>query len=92
LRGKAATGIFRVYKDGSATLFLRSNPTHYEIMHELMHREQFQRIGAILFSKLSRLEREQYVYDALRKKCWKRLTQAEQQHAMAYITNQGGKA
>jgi hypothetical protein len=61
-------------------------------MHELMYCDHFRKIGAIPFSQFSRLEREPYVYDALRSKCWKRLTQAEQQHAMAHISSQGGKA
>ncbi len=91
LRGKVATGIFRVYRDGSATIFLCSSPTHYEVMHELMHYEHFKKIGARLFSKLSFLEREQYVYDALRNRYWKSLNQIERRHAMTYIRNLGGR-
>jgi hypothetical protein len=46
LRGRTATGIFRVYKDGSAAIFLRSDSTHYEVMYELMHYRHFKDIGS----------------------------------------------
>ena len=91
LRGRAATGIFRVYKDGSAAIFLRSDPTHYEVMHELMHCRHFKDIGPPLFSQEPLLSREQYVYDALRTRYWKSLNAMEQQHAKAYIRSLGGR-
>jgi hypothetical protein len=90
LRGKAATGIFRVYRDGSAAIFLRSDATHYEVRHERIHYQHFRDIGATAFSKLSVREREQYVYDRLRTRYWRRLTQAEQRHAVTYIRSVGG--
>ncbi len=92
LRGRAATGIFRVYKDGSAAIFLRSDPTHYEVMHELMHYHHFKDMGAQPFSKEPLLNREQYVYDALRARYWKSLNAMERQHAIAYIRSLGGRA
>lgn len=92
LRGRAATGIFRVYKDGSAAIFLRSDPTHYEAMHELMHYRHFKEIGPGFFSKEPLMNREQYVYDAPRTRYWKSLNSMEQQHAKAYILGVGGKA
>ena len=92
LRGRAATGIFRVYKDGSAAIFLRSDPTHYEVMHELMHYRHFKDVGPGPFSKEPLLGREQYVYDALRRHYWRSLNPMEQQHAITYIRSLGGKA
>jgi hypothetical protein len=57
-----------------------------------MHYRHFKDIGPNLFSKEPLLNREQYVYDALRTRHWKSLNSMEQQHARAYIRGVGGKA
>lgn len=46
LAGKDAGAMLRVYKDGSATLYLRSNPTRYEILHESQRFDHLRQIGA----------------------------------------------
>jgi Metallopeptidase toxin 4 len=93
LAGRAASGIFRVFNDGSATIFLRSDRTRYELVHELTHYRHFRSIGADSFRRLTRLEQEQFVYDALkRSRHWKDFTAAEIQHAQDYIRSLGGTA
>ncbi len=93
LAGRAASSIFRVFKDGSATIFLRSDRTRYELVHELRHYGHFRTIGADSFRRLTRLEQEQFVYDALRKsRHWREFTAAEIQHAQDYIRSLGGNA
>ena len=52
LAGRAASGIFRVFKDGSATIFLRSDRTRYELIHELKHYGHFMTIGPDSFRSL----------------------------------------
>jgi len=87
-----AGGMFRVYKDGSATIFLRSNPTRYELLHELKHYEHFLDVGADAFKGISRLNQEQFVFDALRRSHhWAGFTAAEQAHALRYIRSLGGR-
>lgn len=92
LRGRAATGIFRVYRDDSAAIFRCSDPTHYEVMHELMHYRHFIAMGASALRQFALVDREQYVYDALRSKYWRTLNPAERRHAIDYIRRLGGKA
>ena len=93
LAGRAASGIFRVFQDGSATIFLRSDRTRYELVHELRHYGHFRTIGADSFRRLTRLEQEQFVYDALRRsRHWRGFTAAEIQHAQDYIRSLGGNA
>jgi hypothetical protein len=93
LAGRAASGIFRVFKDGSATIFLRSDRTRYELVHELRRYGHFKTIGADSYRRLTRLEQEQFVYDALRRsRHWTGFTAAEIQHAQDYIRSLGGNA
>jgi hypothetical protein len=93
LTRRAASGVFRVFQDGSATIFLRSDRTRYELVHELRHYQHFKTIGANSFRRLTRLEQEQFVYDGLRRsRHWRRFTAAEIQHARDYIRSLGGNA
>ncbi|MEK4245261.1 zincin-like metallopeptidase toxin domain-containing protein [Psychrobacillus sp. FSL K6-2684] len=86
-------------------LVLKSNPTQYEVWHELSHYIQYKQIGKEAYSKLPRtsgsvpitdLTRfnapEQFVYDMLSNnpKRWNYLNEAEQLHANWYITQYGG--
>jgi RHS repeat-associated protein len=92
-----AGGVFRVYKDGSATMFLASNPTRYELLHELQHYEHFMQIGPQKYLQLGKtaagqLQLEQFAYDNLRRYHWGSLTSCEIQHAQDYIRRLGGNA
>lgn len=84
-------------------LYLRSNPTQYEVWHELSHYIQYQRIGKDAYLALPRTvgenfdlgmfnAPEQFVYDMLSNssKRWKMLSYEEQMHANWYITIYGG--
>jgi len=93
LDAAGAGGLFRVYKDGSASILLRKNATYYEVAHELRHYEHYLSIGADAYRKLSPLVREQQVYDALhRSHRWLQMTADELKHAQGYITRVGGNA
>ncbi|XZE20895.1 zincin-like metallopeptidase toxin domain-containing protein [Pirellulaceae bacterium SH449] len=93
LDAAGAGGLFRVYKDGSASILLRKNATYYEVAHELRHYEHYLRIGADAYKKLSPLVREQQVYDALRNSHrWLQMTADEIKHAQQYIKKVGGDA
>ena len=92
---KGAHGLLRVYKDGSATMFLRSNPTRYEVLHESQHLEQLRQIGANNYFQLAstpqgNLQLEQFVYDNLRQYHWGTLSPDEIAHAGDYIRKLGG--
>uniref|UniRef100_UPI001F451BD3 RHS repeat-associated core domain-containing protein n=1 Tax=Paenibacillus wulumuqiensis TaxID=1567107 RepID=UPI001F451BD3 len=91
--------------DGStATLYLRSNPTEYEVWHELSHYIQYQAIGKEAYNQLPRTRGiipmndlsqfnapEQFVYDMLsNSKRWNKINEEEQKHANWYIDNFGG--
>ncbi len=92
-----ARGVFAVYNSGGAELVLGSNPTAYEVWHELSHYIQYRRIGEEAYTALSRSRElgnvpEQFVFDMLENspKRWSALTYEEQQHAIAYIERVGG--
>lgn len=97
LAGDDAAAKLRVYRDGSATMFLRSNPTRYEILHESQHIEYLRQIGPERYRDLrstpaGNLQLEQYVYDNLRRYHWPSLTPAEIRDAQRYIRRLGGNA
>lgn len=97
LASKNAGGMVTVYKDGSATMYLRSNPTRYEILHESQHIEHLRQIGPQRYIDLGktaagRLELEQFAYDNLRRYHWGSLTAEEIAHAQRYIRSLGGNA
>ncbi|UQZ77759.1 hypothetical protein C2I17_23540 [Niallia circulans] len=86
-------------------LVLKSNPTQYEVWHELSHYIQYKQIGKEAYSNLPRTSGpvpmndltkfnapEQFVYDMLSNnpKRWNSLNEAEQLHANWYITQYGG--
>ncbi|MGX1826665.1 zincin-like metallopeptidase toxin domain-containing protein [Paenibacillus taichungensis] len=86
-------------------LILKSNPTQYEVWHELSHYVQYKQIGKEAYSNLPRTSGpvpmndlskfnapEQFVYDMLSNspKKWNSLNEAEQLHANWYITQYGG--
>jgi hypothetical protein len=80
------------FNAGERTLSLRSNPTQYEVWHELSHFRQFQRLGPESYGNLSRVQKEQFVFDLLNNspKRWNALSFKQQQHAIDYIQRVGG--
>ena len=73
-----------------AELLLRSNPTKYEVWHELGHYIQRQRIGPEAYANLPRYPQnvpEQFVFDLLEnyQRRWSLLNFEEQQHAIRYV-------
>jgi len=82
-------------RDGS-TLVLLSNPTKYEVWHELGHYVQFRKLGREAYEGLPRSldfnAPEQFVFDLLEnsEKRWNSLNFDEQQHATEYIERIGG--
>ena len=84
-----------VNADGTAVIRLRSGATRYELLHELQHYEQLQKIGAATYiaeanTIAGNLRQEQFVYDRLRALHWKSLSSLEQAHADQYIKSLGG--
>lgn len=84
-------------------LYLKSNPTQYEVWHELSHYIQYQQLGKEAYLNLPRTAGiemdlnvfnapEQFVYDMLSNspRRWGLLSFEEQMHANWYITNYGG--
>jgi hypothetical protein len=76
-------------------LYLRDNPTNYEVWHELSHFRQYQNIGKDAYLNLPRGEfnaPEQFVFDMLENspKRWNALNFEERQHAIWYIYSKGG--
>ena len=87
----------------TGTLYLKSNPTQYEVWHELSRYIQYQRIGKQAYLALPRTvgqnldwgafnAPEQFVYDMLSNSSrrWGMLSYEEQMHANWYITTYGG--
>ncbi len=97
LAGKA--GGFLAKENGSAELILRSNPTKYEVWHELGHYRQWSDFGSGAYRGLPRWSRanpiqdipEQHVFDLLENsRHWQLLNDAQRQHAVDYIYSRGG--
>lgn len=74
------------------SLFLRSDPTNYEVWHELSHYRQYRILGEEAYSAQTRLMKEQYVFDKLESmpRRWNSLTPEEMSHARWYIDKVGG--
>lgn len=86
-------------------LILRSNPTQYEVWHEMSHFIQYKKIGKEAYASLPRTKGkvpmkdlsqfnapEQFVFDMLSnsEKRWNMLNKRERQHAIDYIMEYGG--
>ncbi len=84
------------FNSDQGILFLRSNPTNYEVWHEVSYFRQYQQIGKEAYLNLPRTKDfnapEQFVFDMLENspKRWNALNFDEQQHAIRYIENVGG--
>ncbi len=73
-------------------IILRRNATELEVFHELSHLRQYQQIGPDAYNALSRIEKEQFVFDLLEnsKKRWYGFSEAERLSAIDYILRIGG--
>ena len=82
-------------QDGSK-LVLLSNPTKYEVWHELAHYVQFKKIGRALYEGLERSPKlnapEEFVFNFLKNsfKRWNALTPDQQASAIRYIQKYRG--
>jgi len=74
------------------SLVLGSDPTNYEVWHELTHFRQYQVLGEDVYSAQNRLTKEQFVFDKLESmpRRWNSLTPEEWGHARRYIQKLGG--
>ncbi len=91
LAAQGANGLFRANANGTGALYLRSNPTQYEVWHELQHFRDFRNTGFDAYKALQRVGREQSVYDVLSgARRWPMLNAAEQDHAFRYILSLDG--
>ncbi len=85
LEKSGARAQFVRFNDGSAALVLRPNATRYQIVHELKHYEHWL-ADPEKYGSLSKLEREEFVFEALQKSNhWRRFNDAERAHALEYI-------
>ena len=76
-------------------MVLRSEPTEYEVWHEVGHYRDYQKKGAKIYNDPEvhpSVAREQVVFDMLQNssKRWNALTLEEQEHAIWYIQYVGG--
>lgn len=73
------------FKDGSAGILLRPHATRYQLVHELSHYQHWLSDKAA-YGRLSRLEREEFVFRALQQSHhWKSFNDAERRHARDHI-------
>ena len=73
-------------------IVFRRNATEFEVWHELSHLRQYQRIGPEAYSNLTRIQKEQFVFDLLEnsKKRWYGLSELERLDPIDYILRIGG--
>ena len=73
-------------------LILRRNATEFEVWHELSHLRQYQRIGPEAYNSLTRVQKEQFVFDMLEnsKKRWYGMSEMERRASIDYILRIGG--
>ena len=103
LNNKGWNGAFRYRDNGTATIFLRNDPSEYEVWHELGH--AFDWIDAVteygpssafkltlgIDETAARLASEQSAYQFLRNSTlWNQLSVLEQNHTILYIKSFGG--
>jgi RHS repeat-associated protein len=83
----------QVFEDETAKLYLRSDPTRYEVWHELGHYLDFRDMGYDAFIRAGDTQLEQNVYDLLRSpRRWPMLDLFEQDSADLYVLRRGGRA
>lgn len=72
-------------------MVLGDSPTEYQVAHEMAHLQHWEELGAEAYGDLSRLEKEQFVFDKLTSsELWETLTDEERMHAVDYIESLGG--
>ncbi len=91
LDARNANGAFRSMGDGTAKMYLRSNATRYEVLHELSHFNHLRSVGPTAYQAAGRVAKEQFVYNALKSnRAWSTFAQTERDHAFMYILKVGG--
>ncbi|MBR7784082.1 zincin-like metallopeptidase toxin domain-containing protein [Undibacterium luofuense] len=80
------------FSAGEKSLVLRSEPTNYEVWHELTYYQQYRSLGEEAYTAQTRLLKEQHVFDKLESmpKRWESLTPEQIGHARWYIDKVGG--
>lgn len=82
---------FGVFDAEKKLLYLRSTATEYHVWHELCHYLQYEELGFEVYSKLSKVAKEQFVFDFLiNHKRWGMLSAEERESAIWYILKVGG--
>lgn len=73
------------FKDGSAGILLRPNPTRYQLVHELKHYEHWL-ADPKRYVTSNKLEREAFTFKAMQESNhWRLFNDAERDHAVEYI-------
>jgi hypothetical protein len=87
---EAGVAAFQPLEGGKALLYVRSDATRYEILHEFGHFVDWLKKGKP--SHLYTTASEQAAYDFLRnnKTRWRSLNQKEQEHAHFYLLSKEG--
>ena len=77
-----AGAAFEPLQNGAGNLYLRSNPTAYDVWHELVHYRDFARLGYDEYIGLGSAAREQSVYEVLNgDRRWGMLNDADRRNA-----------
>jgi hypothetical protein len=94
--GPRIGALFHGAVDGSGTMYLRSNPTNLDVLHELAHVLDFLKnperwINPASTPEGGELLREQAAFNRLRNsRSWCRLNLQERRNAFEYLQNLGG--
>ncbi len=69
-----------------------NNPTRYEVQHELLHWIQSRKLGVEAYSKLTPLDKEQFVFNMFsdNPSRWMSLSPEQQTHAVKLVEGYGG--
>jgi hypothetical protein len=74
----------------SGTIYLKGNPTRYEVLHEVSHAIDYRTYGKKGYELLTKAERERKVVERLYKSNWKQFSETERFHILEhYRDNQG---
>ena len=83
-KGKAGSELhIQQLPGGKSRIIVRSNPTKYELYHELKHWADYNRLGPDEFKALRERGQEESVYQYMEKQKW--LNEDEAAHAKDFI-------
>jgi len=83
-RGNAA------FDPASMTIYLKGNPTRYEVLHEVSHALDFRALGKAEYLAKSPAWRERSVVERLFKSNWKSFSDTERWHMLRHYADNGG--